>query len=79
MLAETEISIMTVPAFKRAIREASEVLAQVRFGTSEQWVRISKAGAMELIKGLPASATPEEAEIYSGQFGAVIGSTLYIG
>ena len=74
-----ETSVVTIPEFKKAIRAASEVLAQVRFGCSEKWVRISKADARSLVDGKTNDTTPEECEMYSGQFGSIVGTTLYVG
>ena len=62
-----------------AINTANEVLTQVRFGCSENSVRISKADACQLLTGLERSDTPEDHEMDSGTFGTVDGSTLYLG
>jgi hypothetical protein len=71
--------ITTVTEFRKAVRKAREVLAQVRFGTSERWVRISKADALTLVAGMARDTTPEDAELYSGIFGTFDGATLHVG
>lgn len=78
-MTETEYPIATIFQLRRAIDAAAVIVTQVRFGTSEKWVRISKADARSLIKGVSNSTTPEQMEIYSGQFGSIIGSTVYLG
>ena len=69
--------ITTVPEFRKAVREAKDVLTQVRFGCSERWVRISKADALLLVAGFGRSDTPEQHEMDA--FASVDGSTLYLG
>jgi hypothetical protein len=72
--------IMTVKQLKAAIKAASEIVIQPRFGASEHWVKISKAEAKALAANLgPNTTTPEEAEMYSGSFGLLDGATLYLG
>ena len=55
------------------------IFAQLRFGTSEQWVKISKAEARNLITGM--SGSPEHYEMYTGSFGEMnfTEKTLYLG
>ena len=71
--------IETVKALKAAIKTATMILIQPRFGCSEAWVKITKAEAKALTANLPAGATPEEFEMYSGDFGTLSGTTLYLG
>jgi hypothetical protein len=71
--------ITHVADLRIAINTASEVLAQVRFGCSEKWVRISKADARQLITGWKRSDTPEDHEMYSGTFGEFNSGILYLG
>jgi hypothetical protein len=73
----TTTNLTTLTQVRRAIDAASEVLVQVRFGVSEQWVRISKADARSLIKG--RNSTPDDMEMPCGDFGSVDGTTLYLG
>jgi hypothetical protein len=73
-------SISTVPELKRALRQAREVVVLPRFGCSETWVRISKADAAVLVGKLGGKdTTPEQAEMYSGDFGLLDNGTLYLG
>ena len=73
--------ITTINEYRKAVTNVREVLAQVRFGTSERWVRITKADALLLVKGMARDATPDDAEMYYGVFGNVDDdiNVLYVG
>jgi hypothetical protein len=69
--------ITTVAEFRAAVTAAKDVLAQVRFGCSERWVRVSKADARALVSGYGRNDTPEQHEMDA--FATVEGTTLYLG
>ena len=73
------LDITTIPGLRRAIKQAHSVHTQVRFGSSERWVKISKATALELIEGLSDHCSPQDAEMYAGTFGTMHGRTLWMG
>jgi hypothetical protein len=72
------IELYTTDAVMIAIGQAKTVFVQVRFGTSERWVKISKIEARELIESV-AGLTTEQAEMYGGTFGTWSGRHLYLG
>jgi len=63
------MNIDTVKDLTRAIKKAKLILIPVRFGLSEDYVKISKVEAEFLVRGIPSYATPAEMEMYSGHFG----------
>lgn len=72
--------IMSVGELRTAIKNAKLVLCQVRFGVSEQWVKLAKQEALELVKNADNNQTPGDFEMYGDTFGS-IGSDgiLYLG
>ena len=40
----------TVAEYKQAVKKAKRIYIQVWFGTSPNWIKISKADALELVK-----------------------------
>jgi hypothetical protein len=73
------IQLKTKPALKAAIKTARAIKAQIRFGCSERWVQITKTQAYDLIADIDAKTTPDQMEMFSGQFGELDGATLYLG
>jgi len=71
--------IETIPELKKEIRKAKEVYAQIRFGTNEAWSRITKAAALDILKGFPKDAEAEDCEMFGSWFGSVDGDILYFG
>jgi hypothetical protein len=71
--------ISTIRELRAAIKGAREIRAEIRFGCSERWVRISKTDAVALVRDLGKVATAADAEMYSGTFGSFDGDTLYLG
>lgn len=71
--------LSTIEALLGAIKYAKVVYIQPRFGTSEAWIRISKAEARFLAKALPENATPGVCEFTANQFGHMIEDELYLG
>jgi hypothetical protein len=72
------ITITTVPGLRCAIAEAFIVLIQPRFGTSETWLRITKAEARVLAQSV-GNAAPDQVEMPSGHFGELRLGALYLG
>jgi hypothetical protein len=75
----TEIQITTVKALRSAIRNCDAVYAQLRFGMSERWVKITKSEAIQLADDLGDETTPECMSMYSGVFGSLTSGDLYLG
>lgn len=73
------ISITSLSHLRAAIRVCRQVQIQVRFGTSEAWVAITKQEALRLVKALPKNATPDECEMGTGHFGHADDGVLYLG
>lgn len=77
---EMGTEIKTVKETRKAIRECAEVLVQPRFGNSESWVKMRKADAMDLLRGLKSNQTPNDAEMYSDMFAELMDDgVLYLG
>lgn len=74
-------SIHTVKGLRRAIKAVPpySIYCLVRFGVSGKNVRISKAEALHLVQGLPGKTTASDMEMYTGSFGYVENSVLYLG
>jgi hypothetical protein len=72
------MEISTLKALRAAINAPSTkfVLAQVRFGCSEDWMKLRKEDALKLARG---DGTPDDLEMYAGIFGRLDGDTLYLG
>ena len=68
---------MTPNNLKAAILKADKVYCQPRFGSVEDWIKISKKEALEYVDGLVASvsgseeATPDHFEMFAGSFGTI--------
>lgn len=62
-MTETEngLRITTIKDLKRAVKKANEVLVQIRFTTSEDWVKISKKEMMYFLRNYEDDQTAEEA------------------
>jgi hypothetical protein len=77
----TQIHIMTLNNLKAAILKADKVYCQPRFGSVEDWIKISKKEALAFVDGLIASvsgledggseATPDHFEMFAGMFGSI--------
>lgn len=63
--------ITSLPELRKFIKEASLIVGMLRFGTIEKWIKISKKEALILIQGIPDTATPEECEMFGGNFGSL--------
>ncbi|PYJ10795.1 MAG: hypothetical protein DMF06_05160 [Verrucomicrobia bacterium] len=61
--------LFTIAELRRAIRTSRVVYAQLRFGCSEHWSKISKAEALALVATFEPDTTPEAAEMFGGTFG----------
>lgn len=74
---------LTVRELRALIRSnrVHKVLVQPRFGTSETWIKISKAEALEILKGGNDGDTAKDLEIYGGNFGSMTDCSkdLYLG
>lgn len=79
-MARTRTDITTLDQLKRTIRSPAckGVFAQVRFGCSEQWVKLAKVEALAFVDDL-GGGTPRELEMYSGSFGEFDGRSLWMG
>ena len=63
-----------------AIRKASFVFVQPRFGCSEVWIKISKQEARWFVNKMLANETPESAEMGTDYFGTIgHDNNLYLG
>jgi hypothetical protein len=60
------MELKTVKATREAISKAKIILVQVRFGESEQWVKLSKIEAIKLLNGY---TDDDITSMYSGIFG----------
>lgn len=56
----TQIHIMTLNNLKAAILKADKVYCQPRFGSVEDWIKISKKEALAFVDGLVASVSGSE-------------------
>lgn len=74
-----KVEAKTVPGLERLVKKAKEVVVMPRFGTSEAWIKITKAEATKFIASLPHGATAEEYGMYGGVFGVLEEGTLYLG
>jgi len=66
-----DVEIHSLPELRKYIKEASLIVGMLRFGTIEKWIKISKKEALFLIQGIPDTATPEECEMFGGNFGSL--------
>jgi len=75
------IDIKTVTQLKFCVSMAKSIYVQPRFGTSEAWVKITKAEAKAFVEPYVHGQTPEDCEMYTDIFGTYqVGSkTLYLG
>jgi len=72
--------ITTVASLRCAVKMAKAIYILPRFGTSELWLKITKAEASKLIACYADSDTPEHCEMFAGTFGTMTnGGTLYLG
>ena len=69
MFNKTEIT--TIPGLRAALKRAHEVRVQVRFGVSEDWLKLPKGEAEYLIKNIAASTTPRDFEMHTDVFGTL--------
>ena len=63
--------LRTVKELRIAIDEARTVYAQLRFGVSEEWVKISKVAARSLVATMREDTTPEQMEMGTSDFGMI--------
>ncbi len=72
--------ITTVASLWCAVKAAKEIYILPKFGTSELWIKITKAEAKKLISGLDVDETPMYYEMFADTFGTMTnGGTLYLG
>lgn len=69
--------LKTIKETRAAIKAARVVYVEPRFGTSETWVRISKADALFILRGM--TGTPHANEMYTDRFGSVQDGAVYLG
>lgn len=74
-----EIELETIPQLRKAIRGARLVMVQLRFGTDEQWVKISKREALDFIEGYADHVSPRDLEMFGNSFGSLSGTVVYMG
>ena len=74
------MDIITVKELREAVKTADIVVAQVRFGASEAWVKIPKKEVYsELLAGLEEDENPTDYEYWTGVFGTLKDGVLYLG
>ena len=71
--------LMTIREVRRAVRKAQSVFVEARFGVAERDIKITKSEAIGLLATFEDDTTPEQAEMYSGRFGVVVGGDVYLG
>lgn len=65
-----------------AVKKARLILVSVRFGLSEDSVKLTKPEALSFLTECfknNMDITPDRFEMYSGRFGYVEGDTVYLG
>ena len=75
------VYVDNVADLRRFLKVATYIFIQVRFGTSEKWVKLSKKEALLMVASLNPTTTPQDAEMYSGHFGEwyPYSKSLYLG
>lgn len=63
--------LTTIPQLREAIKKAPEVYMSVRFGVSEDDIKVTKRAAMEFLKDYKDTDTPRHHEMYCDYFGRV--------
>lgn len=69
----------SIPAAKAAVKTARKVMVQIRFGCSENWVKISKVEALEFLELIGDNTTAREMEMGTGNFGEWNNHIVYLG
>lgn len=63
--------IMTIPELRKFVKKADVIFAMVRFGCSEEWLKITKKEALFLLDGFEDGDTPKDLEMFGDSFGSL--------